>query len=77
MKVFIEYTAVLAVKGAASGSALEIPDGTDVTGLLSRLSVKREHQKYVVAFINGEKKRLSEKLKDGDKVMLSVPVGGG
>ena len=77
MKILVEYTAVLSAKGIASGSFVEVPDETDVAQLLSLLGVKDEHHKYVVAFVNGEKKRLAQKLRDGDKVMLSVPVGGG
>ena len=77
MKVQIEYTAVLAAKGASSGDTLDMPDGVAVTDVLDFLHVRKDHQKYVVPFVNGDKKRLTDKLRDGDKLVLSLPVGGG
>ena len=77
MKIHLEYTAVLDVKGVRNGMALEIPDGSTVAALLNRLEVRPEHQKFVVPFINGAQKKLSAQLRDNDKVVLSLPVGGG
>lgn len=77
MKVLLEYTAVLDAKGVSSGSVIDLPDGAVVTDVLDLLHVKKDHQKYVVPFVNGDKKRLADKLHDGDKLTLSLPVGGG
>jgi hypothetical protein len=77
MNIHLEYTAVLDAKGASSGSVMDLPDGTTVEDVLDLLHVKADHQKYVVPFVNGEKKRLTDRLRDGDKLMLSLPVGGG
>ena len=77
MKIHLEYTAVLDAKGVSSGSVVELPDGAAVTDVLDLLHVKKDHQKYVVPFVNGGKKRLADKLRDGDKLTLSLPVGGG
>ena len=77
MKILLEYTAVLDAKGVPSGSVMDLPDGTIVTDVLDLLCVKKDHQKYVVPFVNGDKKRLTDKLRDGDKLTLSLPVGGG
>ena len=77
MRILLEYTAVLDAKGVSSGSMVDLPDGAAVTDVLNLLLVKKDHQKYVVPFVNGEKKRLADKLRDGDKLTLSLPVGGG
>ena len=77
MKILLEYTAVLDAKGVSSGSVMDLPDGTIVTDVLDLLCVKKDHQKYVVPFVNGDKKRLTDILLDGDKLTLSLPVGGG
>lgn len=77
MKILLEYTAVLDAKGVSSGSAMDLPDGATVKDVLDILLVKKDHQKYVVPFVNGDKKRLADKLRGGDKLTLSLPVGGG
>jgi hypothetical protein len=77
MKILLEYTAVLDAKGAASGSHVDLPDGAVVSDVLDLLHVKKDHQKYVVPFVNGDKKRLTDTLRDGDQLTLSLPVGGG
>jgi hypothetical protein len=77
MKILLEYTAVLDAKGVSSGSLVDLRDGAAITDVLDLLLVKKDHQKYVVPFVNGEKKRLADKLRDGDKLTLSLPVGGG
>jgi hypothetical protein len=56
---------------------MQLPDGAAITDVLNLLLVKKDHQKYVVPFVNGDKKRLTDKLHDGDKLTLSLPVGGG
>ena len=77
MKIHLEYTAVLDARGASSGSTLDLPNGTVVADVLDLLHVKKDHQRYVVPFVNGDKKRLNDTLRDGDKLILSLPVGGG
>ncbi len=77
MVVHLEYTAVLAVKGPKSGSAVELPGNPTVSDLLAQLHVKPDHRKYVAAFVNGSQKKPSAALRDGDKVVLSLPIGGG
>ena len=77
MKILVEFTAVLDVKDLKSGSAVDLADGATIADLLHVLKVKKEHQRYIAAFVNNGKKRPADKLKDGDRVMLSLPVGGG
>lgn len=77
MNIHLEYTAVLAIKGAANNSDVALEDGTTVGALLERLGIQPAHRKYVVVFVNGGKEKLATVLKDGDRVALSLPVGGG
>lgn len=77
MIVHLEYTAVLAIREPASGSALDIPDNSSVRDLLTRLAIPADHQKYVVTFINQRQARPADRLRGGDRVFLSLPVGGG
>lgn len=77
MKIHLEYTAVLAVKGAANNSDVALDGGTTVGALLERLGIQPAHRKYVVVFVNGRKEKQATALKDGDRVALSLPVGGG
>ena len=77
MKIHLEFTAVLQLEGVRSGDDVEVPDGCTITDLLTQLRVRPAHQKYVVPFVNGKQQRLPFRLSDGDKVIFSLPVGGG
>ncbi len=61
-----------------NGEAMELPDGLNVDGLLERLKVKRE---YTAVALNREitpKTQYADtRLKDGDKVEIVRPMGGG
>ena len=63
---------------SVNGESVEVPDGTSVDGLLDHLKVKRE---YTAVAINREitpKAQYSDtRLKDGDKVEVVRPMGGG
>lgn len=77
MKILLEYTAVLDAQGVSSGSRVDLPDDAAVSNVLDILRVRKDHQKYVVPFVNGAKKCLTDTLHDGDTLTLSLPVGGG
>ena len=61
-----------------NGEAMEVPEGVSVDGLLEHLKVKRE---YMAVALNREitPKALyaDTHLKDGDKVEIVRPMGGG
>jgi len=63
---------------SVNGRAVELPDGISVDGLLDHLRVTRE---YTAVAINREitpKARYADtRLKDGDKVEVVRPMGGG
>jgi len=61
-----------------NGEAMEVPEGLNVDGLLDHLKVKRE---YTAVAVNREitpKTQYADTcLKDGDKVEIVRPMGGG
>ena len=61
-----------------NGHMVEVPDGLSVDGLLSHLKVKRE---YTAVALNREvapkSAYASTWLKDGDRVEIVRPMGGG
>ena len=63
---------------SVNGKAVELPEGISVDGLLDHLKVKRE---YTAVAVNREitpKTHYADtRLKDGDKVEIVRPMGGG
>ena len=63
---------------SVNGKAVELPEGLSVDGLLAHLKVKRE---YTAVALNREitpKTQYADtQLKDGDKVEIVRPMGGG
>jgi len=63
---------------SVNGKAVELPEGLSVDGLLAHLKVKRE---YTAVALNREitpKTQYADThLKDGDKVEIVRPMGGG
>jgi len=61
-----------------NGEAMEVPEGVSVDGLLEHLKVKRE---YTAVALNREitpKTQYADThLKDGDRVEIVRPMGGG
>lgn len=64
-------------EGIRTGSpiVMDVPDGTNVSDILGRLGVPREHTKLV--FVNGRHQGLDYTLQDGDELGLFPPVAGG
>jgi molybdopterin converting factor small subunit len=77
ISVIINFTRLVDIKKVASGDTINIPEGTDISGLLSILGIIEQHKKYIIVMISGRKENLSYKLKNGDEVNLFLPVGGG
>ncbi|HET7873946.1 MAG TPA: sulfur carrier protein ThiS [Methylomirabilota bacterium] len=61
-----------------NGKPMEVPDGLTIEGLLGHLQVRRE---YMAVAVNREvafKARYAETvLRDGDRVEIVHPMGGG
>lgn len=61
-----------------NGETMEVPQGVSVDGLLEHLKVKRE---YTAVALNREiitkERYVDTHLKDGDRVEIVRPMGGG
>jgi sulfur carrier protein len=61
-----------------NGEALDVPEGLNVDGLLDHLKVKREYTAVAVnREITPKTQYADTHLKDGDKVEIVRPMGGG
>jgi sulfur carrier protein len=61
-----------------NGEAMEVPEGLNVDGLLDHLKVKREYTAVAVnREITPKTQYADTPLKDGDKVEIVRPMGGG
>lgn len=54
---------------------LELPEGAKVEDALNALGIKERI--YIVIIRNGRAARSEEVLKDGDKLVVFPPIGGG
>lgn len=77
MKIYIEWTGLLYIQGIKNKSIIELENNTSISGLYDELKLRKEHQRYISCFVNGSEKKKSNFLKEGDKVRLFLPTGGG
>ncbi len=77
ISVTIHFTGLVDVKNVASGSSIDIQEGSSLSELLSILGIMEQHKRYIIAMINGKKETLCYALKNKDEVKLFLPVGGG
>jgi sulfur carrier protein len=63
---------------SVNGKMVDLPEGTSVDGLLDHLKVKREFTAVAVnREITPKAQYADTRLKDGDKVEVVRPMGGG
>lgn len=55
----------------------ELADGVTVSDLLSALGYKDDHARFISVLVNDAKGEQGTVLRDGDRVYLSLLVGGG
>ena len=61
-----------------NGEAMEVPEGLNVDGLLDHLQVKREYTAVAVnREITPKTQYADTTLRDGDRVEIVRPMGGG
>jgi hypothetical protein len=75
--VKISFTGVIDIKNISDGSIIQIENNSTVDNVLDKLGIRKEHKKYLITIINGEKKRDSYVLQPNDHLSLFLPVGGG
>ncbi len=77
MKIYVEWTGLLHIHEIKNKSFVELENNSTVSNLFDKLKLKKEHQKYISCFVNGSEIKKSNVLKEGDKVKLFLPTGGG
>lgn len=77
MKVTVNHTAHLKLKGVEPGRAVEMEANTSIADLLRRGGVLETHLQFVMPYVNGKEVRIHHVLHDGDELKLFLPVGGG
>ncbi len=77
MKIFFEYLGLLHIEDIKNKSYIDVTTDCTVADLLTKLKIRKEHQKFISVFINDEEKSRHTSLKVNDRVKLFLPTGGG
>jgi hypothetical protein len=77
VRIRMQYPASMRIEGVKSGSVVEVDEGVSIGKLLRSCSVKQEHLKYILAYVNGEKRGMTHRLCPDDVLKLYLPIGGG
>jgi sulfur carrier protein ThiS len=77
MHITVEYLGFLNIEGVKSGAVLEFPEGTSAASVLDRLGLIGPYRKYIIPIVNNERSPHERVLKDGDRLFIYLPVGGG
>ena len=75
LHLYASFKNHLPEKSSGNPCIMEIPDGTTIRELLSRLNIPPEAPKVI--FLNGVHTKGEEILKEGDRVGAFPPVAGG
>ena len=77
MQIRVTYSGVLKIESVENGSLVEVEEGTTISGFLTRCKILQQHHKLIVPIVNGESRRLTYVLNEGDQLNLLLPIGGG
>jgi sulfur carrier protein ThiS len=77
VNIIIHYPAAMRIDSVKSGSSMDVPEGTNIEALLKSCNVKKEHMKFILVYVNSEKRGMSHRLRHNDELKLYLPVGGG
>ena len=77
MKIRIEYTAHLYLKGVKNNSWIEIDKPMSVSQFLINHNINLQQQKFIIPTVNMKQEKLSYILQENDELFLYLPVGGG
>lgn len=76
-KVLVEYTGVITSHSGQKQEWVSIEDNTNVEDLLTNLGYRKEHQKFIIVTVDGQKATLETPLSNKMAVSLFLPTGGG
>ena len=77
MRISLAYVGYLHLPGVKNNSVLEVDEPSSVADVLEHFGMRREHRRFLVPVVNGERKRLSYVLRPDDALFLYLPAGGG
>ena len=77
MKIKLELLGLLHIKDVKNNSIIDIKNGSTISDLYNELNILKDHQKFIIPFINGSEVRKSTTVNDGDTVKIFLPTGGG
>jgi len=77
IRIGVEIIGALERTRGTANFTEKLEDDATVDRLLEVLGYQEEHMKFIVPMVNGQKAELGMKLRDGDCVVLTLPVGGG
>ena len=77
MKIKLYYPAMMRIDKVQSGGEIYIPDHATIEMLLHNLALSKEHVRYILVYVNGEKRGMSHRLHHNDVLKLYLPVGSG
>ncbi len=77
MKVKIILVGLIHLKDIKNRSIIDIKSGSTISDLYDELKILKDHQRFIIPFINDTEAKRSTSLKDGDTIKLFLPTGGG
>ncbi|HBM14929.1 MAG TPA: hypothetical protein DD381_01045 [Lentisphaeria bacterium] len=77
IRVRLHFTGLIDINDLTSGDFINLPESSTLSNLFSKIGIREEHKKYIIAMINEKKEFMHYVLKDNDEVKLFLPVGGG
>jgi molybdopterin converting factor small subunit len=77
IKVLVDYSGVIRSHSGKKQEWIEVEDNATVESLLNILGYRKEHQKFIIATIEGNKAFLDTKLTKDTAITLFLPAGGG
>ncbi len=77
MKVTLTYNGVVDITKYERGTVLDLPKNSNAIDVMELCEIRKEHQPFIVPFINGEEARAKTELHEGDELSLFLPLGGG
>lgn len=78
IKIRYEISGVIKSNLKEGSGTIKIPTGTSARTFLQKFAgISDEHIKYMYIAINDKKSSLDMELKDGDELLILLPIGGG
>lgn len=77
MKLHIEIVGLLHIPGFNKSKPVEVPDELTINELYKHLGIIKDHQKFIIPFINNVEVNNKTRISKEDKVKLFLPTGGG